>query len=626
LRNGDFNRATLLTLSKRAGGHCSICKKITSIPHQDPEKFHNLGEGAHICGLHDSPNLRYNPNLSREELKSARNGIWLCQSCHHIIDNDAVTYSAATLYKIKDDHDALILSLHNSGSKLMPMLDQNSNELEAIRKLIKLKEKSISVDKQLFDKEINLLKIELAKLEKERDFFKDQLIQVRSEIVDLDNEEMNQALLRGVNIDQALTILDDDKLDLSEMKLGKARLIKARLYLSQGNFPEAEKNFDKALKLWPSSYVALQFIKVLYYKKLDFDKVIEVAKKAIETEDHPNVLIELNGQLSEGYIKLGRVNDALDCLLHGLKISASVKTSENAAENTAIIIQRARLQKHAGDCYRMLGQLTSAHQYYEVSLNSYFKATMLGDTHGTTAEFAGLATSIGLLYEKNNNEVEALVHHLRAKEVIKEDTKPDNSKALIYLNIAACYLRPKNLDVTQALHHALEADKLLQELSRTNPLENLEYLIGSKTQLASLYAESDRLKARNYYDEALGLAAILSDINPILKTCAAHVLYNYAVFLVSSGLDTIRGQHYLNQCIEIIESADPPPLHYKDQLSLALSFKALMSTSREKTIEMYRKILSINEDTEESDLNILHKIRAERALRAMGVNNANDNN
>lgn len=71
---GNFNKSTITILYKREGEHCCLCKKITSKPHSDPEKFHNLREAAHINGLKNAPNLRYNPKLSIKELKKLKMG------------------------------------------------------------------------------------------------------------------------------------------------------------------------------------------------------------------------------------------------------------------------------------------------------------------------------------------------------------------------------------------------------------------------------------------------------------------------------------------------------------------------------------------------------------------------
>jgi hypothetical protein len=62
----------------------------------DPSRSLNVGVAAHISAA--SPGgARYDPQLSAQERTSARNGIWLCQTCAKLIDNDVAAYDFATL-------------------------------------------------------------------------------------------------------------------------------------------------------------------------------------------------------------------------------------------------------------------------------------------------------------------------------------------------------------------------------------------------------------------------------------------------------------------------------------------------------------------------------------------------
>jgi hypothetical protein len=53
----------------------------------------DVGVAAHITAA--SPGgPRFDPNLSDKERASATNGIWLCQNCAKLIDNDVAQFSA----------------------------------------------------------------------------------------------------------------------------------------------------------------------------------------------------------------------------------------------------------------------------------------------------------------------------------------------------------------------------------------------------------------------------------------------------------------------------------------------------------------------------------------------------
>lgn len=90
----NFDLATKEVLAKRVGWRCSNpnCRKLTSGPQVDGNKCINIGVAAHISAA--SPGgSRYDNNLSADERKSIENGIWLCQNCAKLIDNDSNQYS-----------------------------------------------------------------------------------------------------------------------------------------------------------------------------------------------------------------------------------------------------------------------------------------------------------------------------------------------------------------------------------------------------------------------------------------------------------------------------------------------------------------------------------------------------
>lgn len=106
----EFPLSVKRLLAERVGSCCSNpdCRQVTSGPSADPKKSLNIGVAAHITGA--SPGgARYDADLSPEERKSPENGIWLCQNCAKLVDNDPQGYSAAVLYKWKFGAEAQAL-------------------------------------------------------------------------------------------------------------------------------------------------------------------------------------------------------------------------------------------------------------------------------------------------------------------------------------------------------------------------------------------------------------------------------------------------------------------------------------------------------------------------------------
>jgi hypothetical protein len=87
----------------------------------------NIGIAAHISAA--SPNgPRFNKELSSEERKSIKNGIWLCYNCSVLIDRDVERYTCSLLHKWKGETEAYI-SKQISGSFFdQTILNYSNNE------------------------------------------------------------------------------------------------------------------------------------------------------------------------------------------------------------------------------------------------------------------------------------------------------------------------------------------------------------------------------------------------------------------------------------------------------------------------------------------------------------------
>ncbi len=89
----EFPIGVKRVLANRVGVRCSNpdCQRGTSGPNSDPEQSVNIGVAAHITAA-AAGGPRYDAGLSVEERRSAKNGIWLCQTCAKLIDNDPQRY------------------------------------------------------------------------------------------------------------------------------------------------------------------------------------------------------------------------------------------------------------------------------------------------------------------------------------------------------------------------------------------------------------------------------------------------------------------------------------------------------------------------------------------------------
>src|ERR1700736_3310976 len=106
----EFPEIVRRILSQRVNNRCSnpVCGAPTSGPQVDPQKSLNVGVAAHITAA-SARGPRFNPDLSEAQRKSAENGIWLCQSCAKLIDNDPIRFSESMVRHRKQVAEQLAL-------------------------------------------------------------------------------------------------------------------------------------------------------------------------------------------------------------------------------------------------------------------------------------------------------------------------------------------------------------------------------------------------------------------------------------------------------------------------------------------------------------------------------------
>ncbi|MGH7781117.1 MAG: hypothetical protein ACREQR_14975, partial [Candidatus Binataceae bacterium] len=107
----DFSRQTRDRLAMRVGVRCSnlSCRKLTTGPRTASPLIINIGVAAHITAA-SLGGPRYDLSLSSEQRESAENGIWLCQNCAKLIDNDTERYPAEVLREWKAKAEAAALA------------------------------------------------------------------------------------------------------------------------------------------------------------------------------------------------------------------------------------------------------------------------------------------------------------------------------------------------------------------------------------------------------------------------------------------------------------------------------------------------------------------------------------
>jgi hypothetical protein len=88
----------LTETASRVGNLCSNpdCRTLTSGPQEDPAKALNIGVAAHITAA-SAGGPRYDPDLLPDERGGPSNGVWLCQNCGKLVDNDPPRFTVEML-------------------------------------------------------------------------------------------------------------------------------------------------------------------------------------------------------------------------------------------------------------------------------------------------------------------------------------------------------------------------------------------------------------------------------------------------------------------------------------------------------------------------------------------------
>ena len=133
----DFDARTKQTLAKRVGHSCSRpgCGQQTCGPNTDPHKAVNVGVAAHIRAAAPGGS-RYDSSMTSAERASISNGIWLCQTCAKLVDDDPGRYTVDFLREWKasaEAHaDAAVLGLPLSANESSSSNGPGAGELMTV--------------------------------------------------------------------------------------------------------------------------------------------------------------------------------------------------------------------------------------------------------------------------------------------------------------------------------------------------------------------------------------------------------------------------------------------------------------------------------------------------------------
>ena len=127
----DFSQETINLLAFRACLICNNPRCATVTVGPSDAKGHlaiKLGEAAHICAKR-SGQARYDADMSDDQRAAPENGIWLCASCHTMVDkNLGHDFPKEVLLDWKRKHEEVIRSLLYTHRSPWPLIRKFSEE------------------------------------------------------------------------------------------------------------------------------------------------------------------------------------------------------------------------------------------------------------------------------------------------------------------------------------------------------------------------------------------------------------------------------------------------------------------------------------------------------------------
>jgi hypothetical protein len=127
----DFSEPTKRLLAQRSAMICNHpgCSTVTIGPDDaDASLSLKIGEAAHIRAARKDE-ARFDEHMTDEERAAESNGIWLCASCHTLVDkNGGAGFPATTLIEWKSRHATFIASLLRTHRSPLAVLRRHSEE------------------------------------------------------------------------------------------------------------------------------------------------------------------------------------------------------------------------------------------------------------------------------------------------------------------------------------------------------------------------------------------------------------------------------------------------------------------------------------------------------------------
>jgi len=510
---------------------------------------------------------------------------------------------------------------------LQKQIDILKNNLEDKKKIV-----------DLLDKEVIELSGKIELLEKEKKILEEQVTVILNTLNGKDLSKTNKLYEQAYkyfiegDIEQALEVLDDAKIEEQKKAVAETRILKARMLVIEYIFDEAGKNYEKALNHftdWESSLEAGNFFIFLndFQKANNYYQIsLKEAKTDIEKINSLNNLALINNNLK----------DSDNLLDEALQLSDNLNKNASIEELSTL----GMILNNNGKSWYEKNDFAKAEIYYQKALNIRRQlAKNIPEKY--LYQVFETVSNLGLVKEKQKDYKQAKIYFVEALKIAKKLSKSEPQKYLLIVattqnNIATFEKKNGNIDIAndlyyksietfeklpkslQEIYKSFPADVfhnlgILQknnekdypkaelsfktaliarrELAQKNPYKYYPYVAETLHSIGNNYAfKEDLIEAENHLSEALDIKKKLADQKPEAFDITLANTYRYLGELYSSSkLDNEQlFQKYLSKSIELYDKYSDKSQEAKNWGKVA---KDILADWKKEWLENFDKVI-----------------------------------
>lgn len=329
------------------------------------------------------------------------------------------------------------------------------------------------------------------------------------------------------DIEKALKVLDDSKINEGIRKALKEKQkaeeviekwvesykFKARLYIANLRFDEAERYFQKAIEVAPDNFDNIFDFAYYLRKQNQHHKSITLYKKVLPLAKSERQKANIFNNLGNLYSEIDKFAKAQSSYEGALKIYRDL-----AGENPGVYLTYvARTLNNLGVLYEKINRPNDALLFCEQALKIYRKlgADNLSEYSHAIAD---IFNNLGVSYKKINHFDEALSSFEKALKIYKKlevDNPLDYSPyvARTFNNLALLHMKKNHF--RKALVSYKKALEIRQKLAADNPRAYLPSVARTLNNLGVLCETMNQFEnASSFYIETLNIYKKLAAENP----------------------------------------------------------------------------------------------------------------